>query len=243
MSLNAKRAKGGNVSNKPKQPVIDPGSYPARLVQVIDLGIQKQRPWKGETKPPVQMIHVTFELVDEFMLDEDGNELEDKPRWLSEEFPLYNLKSEKAKSTQRYMALDPNVDQDGDWSGLLGHPANAMITTYKIKSGPNEGQERNKIESLTAMRPRDAKKTPDLVNEPKVFSLEEPDLEVFNTLPEWLQEKIKGNLEYNGSALQALLEGGKAKPKPAPEEEEEEPEEAPEADVEGDEDDGDEKPW
>tara|TARA_Y100001973_G_scaffold106665_1_gene186314 strand:- start:34044 stop:34781 length:738 start_codon:yes stop_codon:yes gene_type:complete len=245
MALNAKKAAGGgNGGNKVQQPVMEAGTYPVRLAQVIDLGIQPQRPFKGEEKPPAHMIMATYEFVDEFMLDEEGNELEDKPRWLSEEFPLYNLKSERAKSTKRYYALDPNEDHGGDWSELLGAPANALVTTFKLKNGPNAGQDRNGIQDLSAMRPRDAKKTPELQNPPKVFSLDEPDLEIFGSLPEWLQDKIKANLEYAGSALQALLEGDKPKGKGKPQAKKEEPVDEPDDAPEGtDEDEGEDTPW
>jgi hypothetical protein len=46
--------------------------------------------------------------------------------------------------------------------------------------------------------------------------LDEPDLEIFESLPEWLQDKIKGNLNYAGSALQAAL-GGAPTAQPEPE--------------------------
>ncbi len=184
MSLNAKKAGGGgNGGNKVEQPVMEAGTYPVRLVQVIDLGVQPQRPFRGDEKPPTHMIQCTYEFVDEFLVDEEGNELEDKPRWLSEDFPLYHLKSERAKSTKRYYAFDPEEVHDGDWTELLGSPANALVITNTVKSGPNQGKERNYVKDLSAMRPRDAKKTPELVNEPKVFSLEEPDMEVFLSLP------------------------------------------------------------
>lgn len=243
MALNAKKAAGGNGGKKrTPQPVLEAGTYPVRLVQVIDLGVQPQRPFKGEEKPPAHMIQVTYEFLDEFMVDEEGNEQEDKPRWLSEDFPLYNLKADKAKSTKRYYALDPNEDAEGDWTAILGSPANALVTSYQLKNGPNAGDSRNKIQDLSTMRPRDAKKAPDLVNEAKFFSLDEPDMEVFLSLPEWLQEKIKSNLEYNGSALQALVEGdepkGKGKPQPKKEEAVEEQTEAPEGDM-----DEEDAPW
>lgn len=240
--LNARKAGGGN-SNTPRieQPVLEAGGYPGRLAQVIDLGVQPQRPFKGEEKPPVHQIMITLELVDAFCVDEDGNEDEDKPRWMSEDFPLYNLQSERAKSTKRYYAFDPKEDCEGDWSQLLGFPVNVMVGTYIPKSGPNEGKERNKIQDLTAMRPRDAEKCEELKNPAKMFSLEEPDMEVFGSLPEWLQEKIKANLEYKGSALEELLEGGGEKPKAKKKEPEDVPEEV--QDAINEDDDGDEKPW
>ncbi len=242
MALNAKKVSGGGGKPKVEQPALEAGTYPVRLVQVIDLGIQVPRPFKGEQKPPIQMIHATYEFTDEFMLDEDGEIQEDKPRWVSEEFPLHNLGADRATSTRRYKALDPQEAHEGDWTELLGEPANALITTNTVKSGPNQGKERNYIKDLSAMRPKDAKKTPDLVNEAKFFSLDEPDLEVFLSLPDFLQEKIKGNLEYNGSVLQGLLEGDKEEPKAKPQPKKEKPVEEPEEPSEDD-DEEEERPW
>ena len=65
------------------------GTYPARLVQMIDLGVQTRRPYKGEAKDPIQMIRTTYELTTEFMKNEDGTDDTTKPRWISEDFPLY----------------------------------------------------------------------------------------------------------------------------------------------------------
>lgn len=79
MGLNAKKAAGG--SDRVAQEVLEPGVYPARLVQLIDLGVQPQRPFQGKDKPPAQEIMITYEFTDEFLKDEDGNEIEDKPRW------------------------------------------------------------------------------------------------------------------------------------------------------------------
>ena len=58
------------------------------------------------------------------------------------------------------------------------------------------------------MRPRDADKSPELKNPPKVFDLDNPDKAVFEAFPEWIREKIKSNLNFAGSPLQKLV-GGK----------------------------------
>lgn len=241
MSLNAAKApKSGGGSKFKPQEAIEPGTYPARVAQIIDLGMQPQRPYQGQEKPPAHEIMLTYELVDEFMIDEDGNEMEDKPRWISETMPLRHIESDLAKSTKRYKALDPKMEHGGDFSMLLGEACNVLITTYVSKK---DGLERNKVQDVTAMRSRDAAKTEELKNEPKLFTLDEPDLTIFQSLPEWLQGKIKDNLEYNGSALQALLEGdspkGKGKPQPEEEEAVEEPVEASEDTNEEE----DERPW
>ena len=76
MALNAKEAAGG--SGK-QVPVLEAGTYPARLVIVASLGIHKQS-YLGEEKSPRLQLQTVYELLDEFMEDEDGNPDKDKPR-------------------------------------------------------------------------------------------------------------------------------------------------------------------
>ena len=66
------------------------------------------------------------------------------------------------------------------------------------------------------MRKKDADKLDPLVNEAKFFDLQAPDLELYNTLPKWLQEKIASNLEFAGSPLEKLLKGAPTKEAKAP---------------------------
>lgn len=229
---------GGKGSGMPKQPTMEPGTYPSRVVQVIDMGLQPQRPYKGEPKNPAYELMVTYECLDEFCVDENGVEMEDKPRWISETFPLHNIEADLAKSTKRYKALDPDMVYDGDWGEVVGTPC--MVTTVNNVNGDNVY---TNVASVTSMRARDAAKAPELINEPKVFSLDEPDVDVFRSFPQWIQDKIKGNLEYDGSALQKALEGApkqeEKKGKANPRVEEENAQEDFVDDVQGD----DDIPW
>jgi hypothetical protein len=230
MTFNVKKVAGGNGGNRVEQAIIEAGVYPARLVQLIDLGLQPQRPFKGQDKPPMQEIMLTYELSDVFMVDEDGNELEDKPRWVSETIPFHNLVAEKAKSTQRYNAFDPKGDYEGDLSKALESPINVTLVNNVVgdKTYTN-------VAGLATMRQRDIDKCPELKNPSKLFSLDDPDMKVFEALPEWIQNKIKENLNFAGSKLEALLgkpakaaKAPKAAPKEAPKQEE---------------DDGDDNPY
>lgn len=207
MSLNAKTVpKGGAGGNKKRQPILDLGTYPARIVRIFDLGLQNQRPYMGQEKPPAHEVMLTYELLDTFMVDDNGVEIEDKPRWISETFPLHNLSADLAKSTKRYMALDPNMDFDGDFTKLVGVPCNVTIVHGQGK-GQNAGKIYENIGSVTGMREKDAKRAPELVNEGAFFSLDNPDMDVFGKMPEWLRDKIKANLEFHGSPLEAALGG------------------------------------
>ena len=219
MAMNAKTQKGsGGGESKFKKETLEPGSYPIRLVSVVTLGLQPQRPFKGEAKPPAPEIMFTYELSDEFMKDEDGNELPDKPRWLSETVPFYSLDSERAKSTQRYYALDPQVEADGDWAELLGNPGVLAVTNNKNKS---TGVVYENVAGLTSMTSKAAGKLPELVNPTRCFDIDEPDMEIFLSFPAWIQNKMKDNLEYGGSALEKAIAGhsGKEAPKKEPKEE------------------------
>lgn len=216
MALNTNKIPSN--SNRVEQPEMEAGVYPARLVQIIDFGLQSQRPYQGQAKPPAYEISMTYELVDSFMVDEDGNELEDKPRWLSESFPIYSLEADMAKSTKRYYALDPNNVNNGDFAALVGTPCNVTVVLNK-----KEGKTYTNIANVGAMRPKDVANCPELVNAPRVFDLDTPDLEVFRAFPKWIQEKITSNLEFKGSKLEELLGSAPApaeadkttKPKPA----------------------------
>lgn len=205
MSFNAKEI----VSATPQREILETGAYPARLVQLLNLGIQPQRPFKGEEKAPVLELSVTYELLDEFMPDADGNPDEEKPRWFSETFPFHSLKADRATSTKRYIALDQNMEHDGDWLALLGKPCMVNLGVYTVKSGPNTGQERQKILSVSAMRPKEAAKAPELVNEPRIFDFYNPDMEAYDKLPDWIQKKLTEAVDFPGSALEeALVSGG-----------------------------------
>lgn len=203
MALNAREYRQESKFERPDP--LEVGTYPARVVQVVSLGLQKQNPYKGEPKDPKDEIYVTYELLDEFLQDEDGNDIEDKPRWLSETFTMNSLDSDLAKSTKRYYALDPEEKFKGDWSKLIG--AACMISVVQNEGkGKNAGTIYNNIASVQTMRAKEEARANDLVNEGKVFDIDEPDMEVFLSLPKFLQDKMKDNLNFGGSALEKAIE-------------------------------------
>lgn len=202
MSFNLNDVK--SKSNGPKQDLIEVGTVPGRLVRVIDLGMQPQQPYEGKEKAPARIVDFTYELSDVFMKDKDGNEDETKPRWISENFPLNNPKADLAKSTKRANAIDPEHKYNYDIGQMAKDGAPCMITiVHKVSKGNTYAN----VGNVSTMRAKDAEKCPPLKNEPVVFTLDDPDVDVFNSFPDWLKDKVKGNLEFNGSKLQKLLGG------------------------------------
>lgn len=198
MALSA--PKGNDNKKFTTQANLEAGNYPARLVQLIDLGLQPQKPYQGKDKPPSQEIMLTYELVDAFMLDDEGNEIKDKPRWISETLPLRPLFQENANSTKRMKAFDPTDQFEGDFSKAVGGAINVAIVNNTVGDKTYDN-----IGAIGTMRPRDAANCPELVNPTKVFDLDNPDMAVFNSLPKWIQDKIKSNLNYQGSPLQKAV--------------------------------------
>ncbi len=239
MSLNAKNYKQESKFKRPDP--VEPGTYPARIVQIVSLGLQKQNPYKGEAKDPKHVLYITYEMLDEFLKDDDGNDIEDKPRWLSEDFPMHSLDADLAKSTKRYLAIDPTMEYEGDWAQLAGAPC--MITVIQRPSSKDKDIVFNNVSGVSSMRPKEAAKAPELKNPAKVFDLDEPDIEVFLSFPEWLQTRIKENLEYEGSVLEKALakhtKGGTADEPKAKQQKAKAVEEPEEVDAEEEEDNDD----
>ena len=244
MAIKPKRVKqtGGQ---KLQSPVLDADNYPARLVQVIDLGLQKN------FFDPEKINHevmLTYELTTEFCLDEKGEPVEDKPRWLSETINIIDLPvgmsveelyqdqyRGKSKMVLRARAFDPKGQLDFDFTEMVGMPCAVTVVKKKKKS---DGKDKNEVGGVTS--PMKGLQIAELVNPPKVFTLDEPDMEVFESSPDFVKDKIKANLEFAGSPLEALLNGEKPAKK---QEKAPEPQEKPEPQVDEDEGDDDDKPW
>lgn len=256
MALNAKNKKNQGGKDFVDQPVVEEGTYPCRVVQVIELGLQPQRPHQGKEKPPVDMLYITYEMVDEFMVDEAGEEVLDKPRWQSEDFPYYGLDCDMAKCNKRLKGIDPKNKVDGDWAKIGGAPCNVTFA-HNVKGDKTFVN----VSAVTSVRPKDLKDMPKLQQPAKIFDIDEPDMEILESLPKWLQEKIKSNLNYKGSALEKAVMGDayeepeeedapkqevekpeKPEEQEVPEEELDEPGDAPQPSSDDDDND-EESPW
>jgi hypothetical protein len=216
---NQPSAGSGNKGGAVQSPL--DGSFPARIVQVIFLGVQEQRAFQGQAKPPIDQVRVTYELSHEFMKDEDGNVLADKPRWYSEQFPFHNADSDLATSTKRYKAYCPSVTSPTDhvWGdNLLGLPVQLILKSRKVEQGKHAGKVFTDIKGVSPAANMPGYVQPELVNPSTFFDPADDDVstEVFNSLPDWLQDIIKEAKDYGSSALAAKLAGGSSQTPPAP---------------------------
>jgi hypothetical protein len=202
------------------------GSYPARVAQIIDIGRQQETAWVGgkavpqyyivgddgkavkndegyakksgkeSSMPCIQpKVFVTFELPTE-TIEIEG---EDRPRWQSKEYNITN----SGALIKMVKALNPEASKISD---IAGSPC--MISIGSTESG------NAKIASVSPMMK--GLEVAELANDPVVFDMDNPDLEVFNKLPEFLRNKIKAAKNFEGSAIEKLLENSTAAtPEPA----------------------------
>jgi hypothetical protein len=207
MSLNMQKL--SKPTNSATRSRVAEGTYPARLVQIVSLGVQEGE-WKGERKVNPK-VTLTFELPTE-TITING---EEQPRWISKEFNL--SLHEKSSLTPIVKALDP-AGQCKDLSELLGKPC--MVQVGSTETG------NAKITSIVA--PMKGMPVAEIYNPAKMlaFDFDNPDLEMFATFPQFMQEKIKSAINYNGFAdgVQAKPASKpaltKAKPQPAFDEDE-----------------------
>ena len=166
---------------------LEDGNHLARIVSVIDFGLQPQTDW--QTKEPVdpkKVVSITYETPTETitMEDKEGNKTE-KPRWISKEYTLSF--HEMAALRKVVDALKPDIESLDE---LLNVPC--MITVGSTATG------NAKITAVS--KPMKGMEVPELFGDSFHFDFSHPNMELFNGLYEWQQNKLKEALDYNGFA-------------------------------------------
>ena len=133
------------------------------------------------------------------------------------ELPYLPPRSERAKSTIRYMGLDPENQFGGDWGKLLGKECNVSISIGQGK-GDKVGMLYENIMGVMPMREKDIEGLPELQNPSHLFDLDEPTMIGFLALPEFVQRKIMGGIGFGETAFGIEVFAEKKENPPAEEE-------------------------
>jgi ribosomal protein S11 len=170
---------------------VEDGVYPARIVQIIDLGTQVQTDWQsGEPKvdkhgnvieKPEVWINYEFPTERISITDEEGNET-DRPRWQGARYVVSSHEKSKMFALMNACGLNPK----GNVAELLGKAVSVQVASTSNGNA--------KIKGVTAMMK--GMQVPELENEAKLFDLDSPDEGIFDSLPNFLQEAIQGAPEY-----------------------------------------------
>lgn len=182
MATNLKKMK----SPKKDYGRVEDGTYPVRIVQAIMLGVQLQTDWQtNEAKVDKEgnlvylpEVWITYEFPTERVKYMNDKEEEvDRPRWQSKTYTLsMGKKANFLKVMNAFAGPEAETLEE-----LLGKPG---IVTVESTSG-------GKAKITNVAPPMKGMEVGPLENETSLYDLDEPDEEVFDSLPDFLQEKIR----------------------------------------------------
>ncbi len=199
LDLNESTAKG---SKFPERPLPKPGAQPARIAQVIDIGVQARPDFKGKAKSPVPQVLINIELVtDEYEFD--GKKV--KHRLAPKAFNIVSRSSEMYGNSAICGFLndvDPQDSVKGKLTDLVDKPCLATVV-HVAGTGKHLGRTFANIKRV--MQPPEGYPVPALSTPTTVFSFDEPTAEAWATIPEFIKTKIKLALNYKGSKVEDLV--------------------------------------
>lgn len=170
---------------------IEDGTYVARVVQIIDLGVQEDE-YEGQKKIGPK-VFINFEFPTELMEDN-----ENKPHWLGKEFTV--SLHEKAVMTKLVAAADPDgkaTSKGRNLKGLLGLPLMVTVGTTGTGNAKIAGVARL-MKGLSVA---------DLSKDPLFFDMDSATKEEYDVLPQWIREKILVSRDFDDVPLAKLIKG------------------------------------
>lgn len=181
-------------SNKEFKPVPE-GNHMGRCYRVIDLGTQEVS-WADDPAPKLMhKVLIAWELSGEA---DDGSPLQTddgKPLVVSKQYTLSLSKKANLRAdleSWRGKAFSDDELKGFNIAQLLG--AYCMVT---VKHDTKGDKTYTNVASV-ARWPSALKNSKfEPVNPNQLFDVDKPDLDMFETFPEWLQEKIKGCMEWS----------------------------------------------
>ena len=188
------------VSAKQKSniPMLDADTYPARCVSLIDTGDQFNE-MSGRLQ---RQIILMFELPTEFV-EVDG---EKKPRFMSITYTL--SLSDKAKlrqvlETWRGKSFTEQELKGFDMRTIVGAPCMLSVVHKQSKNGNTYAN----IGGIT--KPMKGLEIPEAITPLTIFDLDAPDaLAQIETLPDWIQGRIKSSETYKNMTAKASEQQG-----------------------------------
>lgn len=167
---------------KPKLPPVEPGVYMAICTGIIDLGEQ----YSEKFKTYANKILFVWELVGE-TVEVDG---EQKPRQLSKEFSISS--SKKSNLRGFISSWNGKTYSDDEFADLeifdqIGKACQLQVVL-------NETGEYANVDNL--MQLPKGFPIPKSESTPILWDMDRWNDEVFATIPEWIQEKIKASTQF-----------------------------------------------
>jgi len=196
-------------SSTPREP-IPAGAYAARCYSIVDLGTREET-IQGNTKV-IRKVRVTFELPTERRLfsEEKG----EQPCVISKEFNLVLSEKSTLRAFLRSWRGKDFTEAEAkafDVAKLIGAPCLLNIIHVAGKANPSR-----MYDEISSVSPLPKGMTcPAQENPSFEFSLDEYDQAAFDSLPNFLKEKVSGSFEFRELLAQGVASMGAAPAAPA----------------------------
>lgn len=170
------------------------GVFLARCYKMVDVGTQEETGAFGTKQN--RKVYFWWELLQdddgESVLMEDGQPFSIMNSYKLSMHQKSNLR--KHVDSWRGKKLTEEEAADFDITVLLDKYCKIQVTHSTSKDGQKTYAN---IEAIMT-----TKKKPEGVNEISAFSIENPDMDVFNDLPEWIQNKIEDAPEWSDAEVE-----------------------------------------
>jgi hypothetical protein len=180
------RTKSSNPISLPAE-----GTVPARLVKVVEIGEQET----GYGVKPLVFLH--YNLVTRFI--EDEGDYQGKQYQVRSQ-PLNNSANEAANLYDHRLALGKT--DTVDYNELLGLPAMVTIKHNDVESG---GQKKTYANIINVSPIPEGYDVPEADVDLEYFNFDDPDSEIWESLGDWYQGKIKEAKDYPGSKVEEMV--------------------------------------
>jgi len=182
---------------------VPPGTHLARCYRIVDLGTQETN-YQGKVSTQRKMM-VQFEVHGQ---DDDGNALVTRtgePMSISKNYTV--SLGEKARLRQdliswRGKAFTPEELKGFELKNLLG----VWCMLSVVETPGNDGKIYSNINAITPV-PAVVKKNglPSYFNKPGIFSIDNPDMELFETFSDYLKAKIQSSPEWQSRNNKSII--------------------------------------
>ena len=163
-------------------------------MQVIDLGLQAEKAFESKKIKMNPKIKITWELPNELIQyeDKETGEKKSRPQLVSQEYKAsLHEKAKLRKMLASWRGRDFSEEELKKFEMVNVLNVACMINLVVIEK---EGKKYNNIAAVTPIAK--GMTCPDQITPPIYFDLSEFDFEVFETLPDFIKEKIKKSTEW-----------------------------------------------
>lgn len=182
-------------ANGPR-PLPKTGTQGARILHVIDLGVQEKAPYQGKPKPPARTVVINFELTND-KFEYNGEQV--PHRISTKELTVSN--DPKSAMFKVMNSLDPQGKMDGDLANYLNLPCLCTVVHNEVV----KDSEKRTYANIAGLLPApEGFPIPELHDKAVLFNFDEPTLEGYSELPKYIHDKMKKAVNYKGSKVEAI---------------------------------------